>query len=184
MRHGQLPAAKLGATLIEIAIVIAIMVVSIAALVPLMISGSEEAKLKEAATEIATMARSARLTAVYEGGASQILFYEDGFELVLQQSDAPDQLAEADVFFTERVPETEEQADGAGSYYELADGIKYKIRRWGDEGWSDPEDQIWIFRGSGISEPLAIRFELGEAWLEQRFSVLTAEVEEENYAFP
>ncbi len=175
--------ATAGATLIEITIVIAIMVVSIAALVPLMLMRGEEAKLQEAANEIEAMARSARLTAVYEGGTSRIEFAEDGFRLVLEQVQNAELLADDEAFFTERVDQ-EVAEPAAGSSYQLAEGVKYKIRRWGSEQWIQPEDQSWVFRNSGISEPLAIRFEFEDAWLEQQFSALTAEVEDESYAFP
>jgi hypothetical protein len=47
-----------------------------------------------------------------------------------------------------------------------------------------PDDQAWIFRPSGLCEPLAVRMMEDDAWLEIEFDPLTASLSGESFFIP
>ena len=173
-------------TLIELVLVIAVMLLAVGALIPLLSNRSDERNLKLAGDEIERMARQARTSAVYQGRAAHISLLEDGFQLVAgRAADASaGDPARRGLFFTERAAAATppgEAAERPG--YSLPDGVAYRIRRWGSEHWREPDGQQWVFQRSGLCEPLTLRIESGESWIELLFSPLTADVQEESYAF-
>lgn len=175
-----------GFTLIELVLVIAVMMLAMTALIPLLSSRAEERQLKDAADRIERLARSARASAVYAGRPATLRFSEDGFTLVAaaRKDVVPD--APEDTFFTERPSggEAGGSEDPVEEEVVLPGEVTLRVRRWASDEWVPPEDMVWRFHASGLCEPLGVRFESGESWIELAFSPLTAEVVEESYAFP
>jgi type II secretory pathway pseudopilin PulG len=64
----------------------------------------------------------------------------------------------------------------------LSPEIRILIRR-SESKWEEGRGQDWRFAASGLVEPVALRLELRESWLEMEFDVLTAMVARERYSF-
>ncbi len=184
-------------TLIEVILVIAVMLLAMTALVPLFASRSEERELKSAADALERLARSARAAAAYRGASASIRITGSGFALhvveraVEDEADGPEGGDHAFPWANEdelpadagRDQESAGEAE-AKEQHVLGKGVVVKLRPWLATRWSQPEDYVWVFQPSGLCEPLAVRLEMGESWIELAFNPLTAQVQEESYAFP
>lgn len=183
-------------TLIEMILVIAVMLLAMTALVPLLSNRADERELKAAADTLEKFARTARAKAAYRGAQASIIFSESGFSLYVSERDEAGMEAtferEDDGMLWEveggaSSAKNKKQADDARSKpkesHELGKGVVVKLRPWLSTRWSQPADYLWEFQKSGLCEPLAVRFELGESWIELAFNPLTAQVQEESYAF-
>ena len=62
--------------------------------------------------------------------------------------------------------------------------MTYTILPFGAEKRIKPDGQTWIFQPTGLCEPLTVRLEQDDAWIEATFDPLTAEISEENYNIP
>lgn len=170
-------------TLIEIVLVITVMLLAMTALIPLMNIRSEERELRKTADTLEKFARTGRSAALYERAFSAIEILPTGFTLKIESPQAipDDQDPDAFTFFTDE-PEVPEAIE---TYtHSLPKNAKVQIKAWTENKWRTPEQYIWQFQQSGLCEPLQFRFSIGEAWIELGFSPLTAEVQEESYAFP
>ena len=84
--------------------------------------------------------------------------------------------SDADQKFLNTVDAELKRVDGLQSVA-LGEGVKLAIRRFGEEDWQTPRPDYWIFQHSGICEPIRIRVELGDRWIEVQFDPLTAGVQ-------
>lgn len=179
-------------TLIEIILVIAVMLLAMTALVPLLSDRSDERVLKSAADALEKFARTARAEAAYRGASASVLIRPDGFQLyVVEAPLSGDGRAEAaDGSLLEDAGLFEPAAEERAGEQPLVDshllpgGVVVKLRPWLATSWVEPEDYNWFFQPSGLCEPLAVRMEAGESWIELVFNPLTAQVQEESYAYP
>ena len=57
--------------------------------------------------------------------------------------------------------------------------MRLLVQRWGSKEWIPAAGQRWTVQPSGLCEPLAVRFEMGNSNLEMRFNPLTGGVAEE-----
>lgn len=69
----------------------------------------------------------------------------------------------------------------AGSRTDFEDGIVLRVKRWTDSGWRPPVENgdVWRFEPSGITEPLSVRLDYDDSYIEMQFNPLTAHVEED-----
>lgn len=149
-----------GYTLIEIALVLAIMVMIIGAAVPLSSGFMREQRLRDPVRELLVLAKTARTEAMTTGRATGVVFGKKGFGLLS--------------------PGSEEPSDT----YTLPRGMSYVIRPFGSEKVTKPDGQTWIFQPTGLCEPIIFRLEEDDAWIEVAFDPLTANIGEESYSIP
>ena len=149
-----------GYTLIEIALVLAIMVMIIGAAVPLSSGFMREQRLRDPVRELLILAKTARTEAMTTGRATGVVFGKKGFGLLR--------------------PGSEEPSDT----YALPRGMSYVIRPFGSEKVTKPDGQTWIFQPTGLCEPIIFRLEEDDAWIEVAFDPLTANIGEESYNIP
>ena len=149
-----------GYTLIEIALVLAIMVLVIGAAVPLSSGFMREQRLRDPVRELLVLAKTARTEAMTTGRPTGVVFAKNGFGLLR--------------------PGAEEPSDS----YQLPRGMSYVIRPFGSEKSAKPDGQIWIFQPTGLCEPVVFRLEEDDAWIEVAFDPLTANIGEEAYNIP
>ena len=149
-----------GFTLIEIAIVLAIIVLIIGAAVPLSSGFMGEQRLRDVVRELLVLAKTARSEAMSTGRASAVVFGKKGFGLAR--------------------PGEEELAER----YLLPRGMAYVLVPFGEERAVKPDGQRWIFQPTGLCEPVTFRLEEDEAWMQVSFDPLTANIAEESYYIP
>jgi type II secretory pathway pseudopilin PulG len=149
-----------GYTLLEIALVVAIIVLLIGAVVPLSSGFVREQRLRESVRELLVLAKTARTEAMTTGRAAEVVFGKGGFGLVRAGEEEPSETVR------------------------LARGTRYQLLPFGADKALRPDGQRWIFQPTGLCEPLTVRIMEDEAWIEVRFDPLTAGIEEENYYIP
>lgn len=150
-----------GYTLLEIALVVAIIVLLVGAAVPLATGFVREQRLRDTVRELLVLAKTARADAVTTGRATEVVFLKNGFAL-------------------KRGTDDEE----AGESVRLGRGMSYRLFPFGSEKPLKPDGQRWIFQPTGLCEPLAVRIIEGEGWIEVRFDPLTAGIADESYYIP
>ena len=149
-----------GYTLLEIALVVAIIVLLIGAVIPLSSGFIREQRLRDAVRELLVLAKTARTEAMTTGRASEVVFGKRGFSL--------------------RRPGEEEPSESV----KLARGMSYQLLPFSADKPMRPDGQRWIFQPTGLCEPLSVRIMENEAWIEVRFDPLTAGIEDESYSIP
>ena len=152
--------ATRGYTLLEIALVVAIIVLLVGAVVPLSSGFVREQRLREAVRELLVLAKTARTDAMTTGRPTEVVFAKGGFALLRPGEEEPSETVR------------------------LARGTRYQLLPLAAEKPLRPDGQRWIFQPTGLCEPLTVRIMEDEAWIEVRFDPLTAGIEEESYYIP
>ena len=149
-----------GYTLLEIALVVAIIVLIIGAAVPLTSGFTREQRLREVVRELLVYAKTARSDAMTTGRAAEVVFAKRDFSLLRPGESEP------------------------GATFKIPRGLRYVLQPFGTEKALSPDGQRWIFQPTGICEPISVRVEEGEAWMQITFDALTAGIAEESYYIP
>ena len=149
-----------GYTLLEIALVVAIIVLLVGAVVPLSSGFVREQRLRESVRGLLVLAKTARTEAMTGGRTAEVVFGKGGFALL-------------------RAGEEE-----SSESVRLPRGTRYQLLPFGADKPLRPDGQRWIFQPTGLCEPLTVRIMEDEAWIEVRFDPLTAGIEEEGYYIP
>ena len=149
-----------GFTLIEIAIVLAIIVLIIGAAVPLSSGFMREQRLRDVVRELLVLAKTGRAEAMASGRATAIVFDKNGFSLARSAN--------------------QESAET----FALPRGMSYVLVPFGGEKAVKPDGQRWIFQPTGLCEPVSFRVKEEDAWMRVTFDPLTANIADEEYYIP
>jgi len=154
-----------GFTLLEMGMALFIILLMAGIAMPMTSGLLAEERLRQHARELQIYARTARRLAITENRPYEIVFAEHSF-LLQPYLTAEDHQAEV------------------VSSHEISKDSSYLLERWGDQQFSKPADQAWIFQPNGICEPIRVHFQSGKGWIEFIFNPLTAGVRDEIYHFP
>jgi len=149
-----------GYTLLEIAMVVAIIVLIIGAAVPLTSGFTREQQLRDVVRDLLIYAKTARSEAMTTGRPAEVVFAKEGFALRRAGEEEPSE--------SRRLPR----------------GMRYVIKPFGADKAVRPDGQRWIFQPTGLCEPVTVRIEDDEAWMEVTFDALTAGLADERYHIP
>lgn len=156
-------------TLLEIVLGLFIVMLIAGIAIPLAGGLGSEAILREPADALKKLAITARRAAVTERRSYEIILDNDRFVLRM----APPGDAE----------DTELRDSQILQEYQLPRAVKYAVKRWDQRDFGRRTDARWTFLPTGISEPVTVRFDRGEDWLQFSFNPLTALAEDETYYF-
>lgn len=140
--------------------VVAIIVLIIGAAVPMTSGFTREQRLRDVVRELLVLAKTARTEAMTTGRAAEVVFTKKGFGM--------------------RRPGDEELSE----MFPLPRGMRYVIEPFGADKALRPDGQLWIFQPTGLCEPLSVRVEQDEAWMQVTFDALTAGIADESYYIP
>ena len=86
-----------------------------------------------------------------------------------------------------KVDEEDEETGGAAERvvesYELDEGTELQVRRFNEKDWSPAKNTEWNFYTSGICDPIMIRIDTPQGFIEMEFNPLTAKVQLEGERF-
>ena len=149
-----------GYTLLEIALVVSIIVLLIGTAIPMTSGFIREQRLRGVVRELLVYAKTARTDAITTGRTSEVIFEKDGFALRRTGAEEPSET------------------------FVLPEGMNYLLEPFGSDKVLRPDGQRWIFRATGLSQPLTVRIEAGEAYLQVTFDPLTAGISDESFYIP
>lgn len=174
--------AARGFTLLEIVIVMALIGMAIGGAVALFINSSAERRLKGTAADMELLSKRARAVAMVQQTPYAITFFERGVRLSpLAEAGYTDaQLLERQDFearlLSQGLPRPKFNPVRETLSFE---GYNLFVRRWGSNNWvpmlrNDP--QVWRFDPNGICEPMGVRVEYEDGWMEMEFHPLTGSI--------
>lgn len=67
---------------------------------------------------------------------------------------------------------------GRVAHFEFDPDVQLTVRRWRATEFAEPSRQVWIFERSGLCEPLAVRAQSSNGFIEISFNALDAHVED------
>jgi prepilin-type N-terminal cleavage/methylation domain-containing protein len=173
-----------GFTLLEMVIVLALIGLAMGGAITLFITTSAERQLKSSAGDLELLAKRARSVAMVQQTPYAITFFENSVRL------SP--LVEAGYSDDEIKARQQLEADAlaaggtAPKFNPVRETVSLSnfdlfVRRWGSNNWvpmrrNDP--QVWRFDPNGICEPVGVRIEYEDGWMEMEFHPLSANVRE------
>ena len=161
-------------TLIEVALAMFIVVLVIGIGLPFATGIGRESRLRDPAGELKKMALTARRRAVTQQKTVEILLENDRYIL-------RDAVFEDTTAATAKIePDVEKNAIDT---YNLPRGVNYLVRRWDQTQFSKKTDARWRFLPTGLCEPITVHFNRDQDYLEFSFNPLTAQSEDESFAF-
>lgn len=160
------PSRTQGFTLLELCVVMMVMALMIGLAVFSFQGLDGEGAMRRPASELESMAKEAvRRASLYES-PQVIAFEKTGFVMQYRQDTDPSRKTEKSEKWQRRVTVPPE--------------MKILIRRWGSKKWVPAPGEHWIISAGGFCEPLEVRLELGESFLQMEFDPLSGGVREES----
>jgi prepilin-type N-terminal cleavage/methylation domain-containing protein len=157
-----------GFTLIELVLAMSIVVMLIGMTVMAVGRTSIEKKFQEPAAKLKEFARRARNAAVLEQRPYQVEITPRSLVLTPQRFVGPDSGPGA----------APSSSQGNFERFDIDADVEFAVRRWNSKNFQ-PEGSsfVWKFQHSGLSEPITVRVEGAEGWIEMTFNTLDAHVE-------
>lgn len=166
MNPGLRPSRAQGFTLLELCVVLMVMALMIGMAVFSFQGLDGEAAIRRPASELESMAKEAvRRASVYET-PQVIVFEKAGFIMRYRQDKELGKNTDEDAKWQRRVT--------------VPPQMKIFIKRWGATKWVPAPGEHWIISAGGFCEPLEVRLELGESFLQMQFDPLSGGVREES----
>ena len=69
------------------------------------------------------------------------------------------------------------------SSYSLPKNVTYAVKRWDETKFGTKTEANWRFLPTGLCEPITVHFNRDEDFIEFSFNPLTAQTEDESFAF-
>lgn len=203
-----------GYTFLEICLVLFIVALIAGAAIPFTEGMIAEQRMREPVRQIELLARTARHLATLQQRPYVLILNADHIKLqpyspadpiaAFQIDDASDTsngsnpLISTNQTTTTTTHSTSTTGEHSGSddvpVYSLLDPVEqeylipsnivFTVRGWQEKEWYAPENRTWVFPPTGLCEPLEIRMQKGEAYIEHAYDPLTASVKSERYYLP
>jgi hypothetical protein len=146
-----------GFTMLEVCVVLFIIAVIFIVSVPPAAHLFDEERLRKPIRELQSFAKTARLQAMQDGRAYELLLLNDGYQL--------------------RPVNEDKDRKYEPRNYQLPSDVSYKIKRVADKEFKRQSDARWIFSPNGLCEPLTFLFLRKDDWVRFRVDPLTATIQ-------
>jgi len=174
--------ATRGFTLLELVIVLALIGMAMGGAVALFITNSAERRLKSTAADLELLSKRARAVAMVQQTPYAITFFEQSARLtpLAEAGYTDEQLRERqdheESMFQNGMPKPKFSPVRSSISFR---GYDLSVRRWGANDFvpmlrNDP--QVWRFDPNGICEPMGVRVEYDDGWMEMEFHPLTGSI--------
>jgi hypothetical protein len=135
---------------------------------------SQHREMRKPMDDMKSLAKKAHHRAIAEQRDWEIVIRTRSLELRPKQA-----ASEADAKFFEEADEALKRGPGV-EYFSYDEDVLLAVRRFGETEFAEPRPDYWVFKHTGICEPLVFRVERGERWMEAQFDPLTAGVQYES----
>jgi len=165
---------------LEVVIVLCLAALIVGGSIGIMSGRSSEKRLVEVSGQLEDLARRARTIAVVQQTSYVVALTEKGFFLHPWVEDGLDeaQLAELDL----QSAESGVKRRPVRAAVLLDEEFTFEVMRWGTNRWSPLSRgarHVWRFDPNGLCEPITVKFEFPDGWIQQEYHPLTASVREE-----
>jgi len=177
----QPPEGSRGFTLLEIVIVLAVSALIIGGAITTVILSSAERKLKNASSEIELLAKKARTAAILHQTPYAIQFRPGKVDILPFAETAEINRTTA---LGNEIGGTAVEDNTRRTLHdsiEIDPDIVLTVRHWNTTEYMTPTENqipIWRFDPDGLSEPLTVRFTMGESYAQDTYHPLTATIAE------
>jgi prepilin-type N-terminal cleavage/methylation domain-containing protein len=175
------PAAA-GFSLLEIVVVLVLIAVLAGGAIGLMVSSDDERTLKGASVEIEALAKRARTVAALQQRPYALEFTDNSVGLMpLAEAMIEPEQREKAAALIEAAGEEDAGDDFTSVHagWAAESGTRLFVRRWASEEWI-PIDaktrQVWRFDPEGFCEPVGVRLQMENSWMEVEFHPLTGSI--------
>lgn len=181
-----------GFTLIEIVMVLAIVAMVIGGAIGLMVYHSSERELRRVSADVEVFAKRARTIALLQQKPYAVVFMPGKVLLMpladttgLDESRSSSRGSSRSSHSAEKPSDSDQPSPSAANLQPVYDQIEIsadmavRVRRWASDSWlpmDEKHPQIWRFDPEGLCEPISVRLEFEESWIEDYFNPLTASV--------
>jgi len=176
-------------TLLEIVIVLFIIMLILGMTVGIMRNAFAHEDLKTATRRFSLLAKKARALALRDNRLYEI--HVEGNRLTLAAAGSKSAVAVSlqseSGNATAPTPGTSNTTDTDEDLVTeelLPAGVKVLVRPWGEKDWVLASDFVWIFSPAGLCAPHRFRFAQDEAWIEEGYNPLTANLQDEKFYLP
>jgi type II secretory pathway pseudopilin PulG len=171
-------------TLLEIVIVLVIISVTIGGAIGFMVFSSDDRELQQASGEVEVLAKRARTISILHQTPYAIEFRPGKIRLLpLAEAGGDEKLtALGRTIGGSRVDVPD--PDGRSPVRDeisLSGDISLYVRRWNSDVLQPMNDRVahvWRFDPDGLTEPIGVRFVLGNSWREDAYHPLTATIQD------
>jgi len=163
--------ARGGFTIIEIVITLSIVALLIALAIGSTITLSHTRQLEEPISKVQEFAKKARNLAILEQRPYMLEITPHSVAIFSLVSSAGES---AGTFGAAQAATPKGRVD----YFECDPDVVLTVRRWRAPEFAPPGQQLWIFERSGLCEPLAVRADSANGFIEVSFNALDAHVED------
>jgi type II secretion system protein H len=172
-----------GFTLIEIVMVLAIAAVVSGGAITYLVFSSDERDLRKTSTEIESLARRARTTAILQQTPYALEFTPGSIRLLpfAEAGKVTKTTALGNPIGGRKVEKSAPAAAHTPTYadFNTSSDMVVSIRRWNSEAWLPMKANsplVWRFDPDGLSEPISVRLERGKSWIQDAFHPLNATI--------
>lgn len=174
-----------GFSLLEIVIVMALIGMAMGGAIALFVISSAERQLKNAAADMELLAKRARSLAMVQQTPYAITFSNQSARLtpLVEAGYSDQELKER------RDLESDAMRAGGATpkFIPVRETVSFSdfavsVRRWGTVNWSPmlrSDPQVWRFDPNGICEPVGVRLEYEDGWIEMEFHPLSAGIRDQ-----
>ena len=174
------PAAA-GFSLLEIVVVLVLIAVLAGGAIAVMVLSDDERELKGSSVEIEALAKRARTVAALQQRPYALEFSNNSVSMMplAEAMIAPEDREKAAALVEAAGGEGESGFASVRARWWAEDGLRLFVRRWASEDWI-PVDaktrQVWRFDPEGFCEPVGVRLQLENSWMEVEFHPLTGSI--------
>jgi len=169
--RGALRRISRGFTLLELLIVIFLVGIVLSSAIALLTAPNDKKRLETQIGKVEQLGRQARGLAVLQQRPYRVTFTQNFLSL----APAGEIDSESDDTGSEGVEDITETL-------ELDPEVDFSLRHW-QQDWVVIEDlkdgTNWVFEPNGLVEPISVKVEYGQSWIQQTYHSLTGEVAEE-----
>jgi prepilin-type N-terminal cleavage/methylation domain-containing protein len=169
--------AAAGFTLLEVIVVLVLIAVLAGGAIGVMITSSDDRALKNSSGEIEMLAKRARTIAALQQRPYALEFFENRVSLMplAEAVIDPEERAKAEAFLEAAGADN----DTVHASWSTDGEMRMLVRRWASDTWFPVDSKtrhVWRFDPEGFCEPVGVRLETGESWMEMEFHPLTASI--------
>lgn len=168
-----------GFSLLEIVIVLTLGALLVGGALGYLIFSSSERRLKYAGGEIETLAKKARTVSMLQQTSYALVMDGEGVKMMPLAESMQEAQGRIGPKSDKNIVAENLRFTPVHAEWYPEEGDRLFVKRWATDAWLPADARsrhVWRFDPDGLCEPLSIRLEIGDSYIEKEFNPLTAAV--------